>query len=125
MTVGQSTTHAHGLINVLRATSYTAVTPWVKLHLGDPGSAGTTNPAAETSRKQLTFAAPSSGSSAATQVSWTPWASGSETISHFSVWDASTAGNFLFSGAFSVSKAMTNGDTLNATITVTQGPLAA
>jgi hypothetical protein len=129
MTVGFSSTHLDGLINVLRATNYTAVSPFAKLHTGDPGSAGTSNASAETTRKSLTFAAPSTvsttRSSAASAVSWATWSAGSETISHFSVWDASSAGNFLFSGTFAVSRSVINGDTLNATLTVTQGSLAA
>lgn len=129
MTTGFSSAHLDGLINVLRATNYTAVSPFAKLHTGDPGAAGTSNASAETTRKALTFAAPSTvstvRSSAASAVSWAAWSAGSETISHFSVWDASTSGNFLFSGAFSVSRSVVNSDTLQATLTVTQGSLAA
>lgn len=125
MTVGLSAAHAHGLLNVFRATNYTAVTPWVKIHTGDPGSAGTSNASAETDRKQLSFAAPSAGSMAASVVSWATWDVGTETISHFSIWDASTAGNFLISGSLAVSKTPTNGDTLNLTVTGTMGTLAA
>lgn len=129
MTVGFASGHLDALINIMRATDATQWVPWLKLHTADPGAAGTTAASAETTRKQLSFAAPSTAStvrsSAATQVSWTSWTAGSETISHFSVWDASTAGNFKFSGAFAASRSVVNGDTLNATITVTQGPLAA
>lgn len=125
MTVGLSTTHAHAYLNVLRGTTYTAVTPYMKLHTGDPGAAGTSNASAETTRKSVTFGAPSAGSSVASAVSWASWSAGSETISHYSLWDASTAGNFLGSAALSASKAVTNGDTLNVTATATMGPLAA
>ncbi len=126
MTVGQSSTHAHAILNVLRGTTYTApASVWLKLHTGDPGAAGTANASAETTRKQLTFAAPSAGSSAASAVSWTAWSAGAETISFFSIWDASTSGTFLQSGSFSASKSVSNSDTLNATVTATQGPLAA
>lgn len=126
MTVGQSTTHAHAIINVLRGTTYTApASVWLKAHTGDPGSAGTANASAEVTRKQVTFASPSAGSSAASAVSWTAWSAGNETISHVSLWDASTAGTFLMSGSLSASKSVTNGDTLNVTPTVTQGPIAA
>jgi hypothetical protein len=38
-----------------------------------------------------------------------------ETISHISVWDASSAGNFLFSAALTTPKSVNNGDTLNLT----------
>ena len=129
MTTGFASAYLDAQINVLRGTSNSGVTPYLKLHTGDPGAAGTSNASAETTRKALTFAAPSTAStvrsSAASAVSWATWSAGSETISHFSVWDASSAGNFLFSGSFSVSRSVVNGDTLNATITVTQGSLAA
>ncbi len=126
MTTGLSTTHAHAILNLYRGTTYTApANVYVKLHTGDPGSAGTSNASAETTRKQLTFAAPSAGSSAASAVSWTTWAAGSETITHFSIWDASTAGTFLQSGSLSASKSITNGDTLNLTVTASYTPIAA
>jgi hypothetical protein len=49
-----------------------------------------------------------------------------ETITHISLWDASSAGNFLDSVALSASKPVTNGDTLTLT-TLTLGftPIAA
>jgi hypothetical protein len=125
VTVGLSTTHAHAVLNTWRGTTYTAVTPYIKLHTADPGAAGTTAASAETTRKALSFAAPSAGSSAATQVTWTAWAAGTETISHFSIWDASTAGNLLATGALASSKAMTNGDTLGVTVTNAITPIAA
>ena len=125
MTLGLATAHAHGLLNIYRATDYTAVTPWVKLHTGDPGASGTSNASAETTRKQLTFSAPSSGSMAAAAVSWSSWSAGTETLTHFSIWDASSSGNFKQSGAISVSKTPTNGDTVNLTVTATMGTLAA
>lgn len=125
MTVGQSATHINAILNVLRGTAYTGVTPYLKIHTGDPGAAGTANASAETSRKALTFAAPSANAVTSSTVSWTAWAQGNETISHYSIWDASTAGNFLISGAFSASKAVSSGDTLNASVSVSQGPAAA
>ncbi len=125
MTVGISTTRANGILNVYRNTADTGQTPYLKLHTGDPGSAGTANASANNARQALTFAAPSAGSTTAGQVSWSAWASGNETITHWSIWDASTAGNFQQSGALSTSKAITNGDTLQLTVTVGVGPLAA
>lgn len=126
MTVGLSTTHAHAILNVLRGTTYTAPAGvWMKAHTGDPGAAGTSNASAETTRKQVTFGAPSAGSSVASAVSWATWSAGSETISHYSLWDASTSGTYLGSAVLSASKAVTNGDTLNITATATQGPIAA
>jgi hypothetical protein len=49
----------------------------------------------------------------------------SETISHISLWDASTAGNFLASAALTASRAVINGDSLTVTVTVAFTPMAA
>ncbi len=84
---------------------------WVKLHIGDPGEAGTTNAAGETTRKQLTNAASSGGVFTSTNdLIWTN-VSTSETYTHISLWDASVAGNCLWSGALTASKAVIAGDT--------------
>lgn len=87
-----------------------AAYPWVKLHTGLPGSAGTSNPATETTRKQATFASASGGSVATSaDLVWTSVA-GSETYTHFSMWTASTNGSFGGSGAVTAN-AVTAGDT--------------
>jgi len=125
MTVGISAAHSNGLINVLRGTNYTAVTPYLRMHTGDPGSAGTANASAETTRKALTFANPSgTGSSAASAVTWSTWAAGAETLTHFSIWDASSAGNFIMSGTLAASLSVTNGADVTITITTTAGTVA-
>lgn len=73
--------------------------PWIKMHVGVPGAAGTTNPATETTRKQATFAAASAGSMATNaQLAWTNVA-GTETYTHYSMWTASTAGTCGHTGA--------------------------
>jgi hypothetical protein len=130
VTVGASTANlANKWLDMLGGTAFSApANTYMKLHTGDPGSAGTANASAETTRKVLTWSAASSGSKAITSTlpSWTPWAAGSETISHVSVWDASTSGNFLYSFALSSSKAVSNGDTFNITShSISQTPLAA
>lgn len=88
---------------------------YLKLHTGDAGEDGTANAATNTSRQAVTFSAASSGSivSNAT-VSWTN-VSTTETYSHWSLWDNSTAGNCLWSGALSSSAAVTAGDTFQIT----------
>lgn len=79
-------------------TSFTVAQVYVKLHVGDPGAAGTLNPATETTRKAVSFGAASAGALASdADVSWTNIA-GSQDASHFTAWDNLTAGNFLFSG---------------------------
>lgn len=125
MSVGQSTVLAHAILNILRNTSATGFTPWVKLHTGDPGAAGTANASANTTRMSPTFGAPAAGSMTAPAITWAAWAAGTETITHISVWDANVAGAFQQSGALAAPKTVENADTLNITITATQGPVAA
>ncbi len=125
--------HAANLANkwldMLAGTAFTAPTnTWVKLHTGDPGAAGATAASAEATRKQLSWAAASAGSKSiqATLPSWASWTAGTETISHVSVWDASTAGNFLYSFALTTAKTVNNGDTVNLTShTISLTPVAA
>jgi hypothetical protein len=88
---------------------------YVKLHTGDPGEAATSNAATETTRKEASWAAASSGSIATSgTLEWTNVAA-TETITHWSLWDASTAGNALWTGALSTSAAVTAGDTFQIT----------
>ena len=129
MTVGFSAVNlANKFLDMLGGTAFTApAVTAVKLHTGDPGSAGTANASAETTRKALTWSAASAGSKSitATLPTWS-WVAGSETIADISVWDSTTAGNFLFSGALTASKPVTNGDTFNLTsLTVAFTPIAA
>lgn len=93
-------------------TSYTApAAVYVKLHTGDPGEDGTANAAGNTTRQAITFGASSNGViTSSALVEWTS-VSTTETYSHVSLWDNSTAGNCLGSGALTASKAVTAGDT--------------
>lgn len=96
--------------------SFPAITTvYVKLHKGDPGENGTANAATETTRQSAAFNAASGGSivSSAT-VSWTN-VSTTETITHISFWDNSTAGNCLGSASLNVSAPLTAGDNLDLT----------
>lgn len=98
---------------VCRNTSLAISAVYVKLHTGDPGEAGTSNAATETTRKVVTFAASSSGTSTSNaDATWTSVA-GSETYSHVSLWDASTSGNCLGSGALTASRAVVAGDSFS------------
>jgi hypothetical protein len=117
MTVGLSTVNlANSMLDTLRNVSGAKTTVNVKLHTADPGAAGATAASAETTRKAVTFNAASGGAIAlSTSVSWTAWSAGNETITHVSVWDNISVGNFLFSAALSPSKSVTNGDTLTLT----------
>lgn len=99
---------------------------YVKLHVGDPGSAGTSNASAVTTRAQATFSTAASGAIALTGTSpqWSMTAT--ETISHISVWDSASAGNFQWSAQLASSKSVVNGDTLTLTaLGISLAPLAA
>jgi hypothetical protein len=111
MATGISSYLANAWLNALgKATSFSVTTPYVKLHVGDPGAAGTSNAATETTRKSVSFAAASNGALASdADVSWTNIA-GSQDATHFTAWDNETAGNFLFSGTIT-GNAYTAGDT--------------
>lgn len=88
---------------------------YIKLHTGDSGEAGTNNAASETTRKVAAWATAASGSIATSAtLEWTNVAA-TETYSHWSMWDASTAGNCLWTGALSSSAAVTAGDTFQIT----------
>lgn len=127
MTVGLETTNsANAMLNGFRNTSFQIAATWVKLHTGDPGASAASNAGAVTTRSQATFSAASSGAIALTGTN-PSWAmTTTETITHISVWTASTAGSFLWSAALSSSKAVANGDTLTLTSCgLSLSPLAA
>lgn len=112
MTVGFAAATLNGWLNVLRGTSYTGLAGlYVKLHTGDPGSAGTANASAVTTRNALTLNAASGGACSLSSLGTYSMTS-TETITHVSLWDASTSGNFIASGALTASKAVNSGDTL-------------
>lgn len=106
------------------ATAFSVTTAYVKLHTGDPGAAGTSNAATETTRKSASFAAAANGAIASdADLTWTNIA-GSEDATHFSAWDNATTGNFLFSGTIT-GNPYTAGDTytiasgaLNVSLTI-------
>lgn len=88
---------------------------YVKLHTADAGEAGTSSAATEATRKVAAWATAASGSIATSAtLEWTNVAA-TETYTHWSMWDASTAGNCLWTGALSSSAAVTAGDTFQIT----------
>lgn len=121
MAVGLSNYLCNSFLNALgNNTSYAVTQVYIKLHVGDPGSAATANAATETTRKSVSFAAASAGAIASdADISWTNIA-GSQDATHFSAWDSLTAGNFLFSGTIT-GNAYTAGDTY----TISSGNLSA
>lgn len=100
-----------------RNTSYAEAAFYGKGHLGDPGSAGTNNAAAETTRQAFTFGAGAASRAISNTVA-TEWTnvSSTETWTWLSFWDASSAGNFLGRDDLSSSAALTAGDTFRVPI---------
>jgi hypothetical protein len=127
VTAGLSTVNtANAWLNVLRGTTFTgAAGTFVQLHTADPGASGTTAVSAVTTRQSATFSAASAGAIAlSNSPAFTMTAT--ETITHISVWSASSAGTFYWSAALSSSKAVVNTDTLTFTsIGISLSPLAA
>lgn len=102
-------------LDTFRNVSLAVAQPYTKLHLGDPGEDGTANAAAETTRKSTSFSAASAGAMVTSAVvTWTN-VSNTEVYTHWSLWDAATVGNCLWSGAFSASASVTAGDTFQMT----------
>jgi hypothetical protein len=130
MTVGFSSANtATPLLNWFRLTNATApVGSFAKLHTADPGASGATAAAVgSTTRVTFAYAAPSSNSIAltGTQPVWTNGGT-SETISHISVWDASSAGNFDYSVALTTPQAWVSTNTFTLTgLTISIAPIAA
>ena len=132
MATGISTTQANAILDAYcRSVAYAdPVGFFVKLFIGDPGASGTSNAAAETTRKAVTFSAASGGvCTTSGALTWTSVAA-TETYTHVGYFDTvgPAGGNFLGSDALNTPRSVTAGD--DATIaagalTVTLGSLAA
>src|ERR1700746_397722 len=100
--VGLSTYMADLIMNGFRGSTFTIPAYYLQLHTAIPGANGTTAVSAgSTARSPLFFSAASSGAIGLTgrPPSWVNGGTMGEIISHWSAWDASTAGHFLESGA--------------------------
>lgn len=109
MALGWSTTYAAFMVDAaVKGVAFTGTNgPWVKFHIGDPGAAGTANPAANTTRHQGAFGSNASGNSANTGA--LTWSAGevttTEDYSHFSLWTLSSGGVFIGSGLVTATSA--------------------
>jgi len=116
MALGLSATIANDFLEWLCNASATSAAPtniWIQLHTADPGSAGTTAVAGNATRKDLTAAMGTAASGLISNSSAITWTTGevdtSEDYTHWALFDASTAGTFLCSGAMTAN-AVTVGD---------------
>jgi hypothetical protein len=117
MAVGFAASVVNGWLDGTFATA----TCWVKLHTADPGAAGATAAAVgDATRKQATMASASAGSKAMTN------GGTSETVSHISLWTASSAGTFNASAALTTPQAWANTNTFTLTsLSISITPIAA
>lgn len=106
----------------LGTASYTKpTTVYLGLHTTNPGETGSTTGEVSTSgtayaRQVVTFAAAASGSAASNAtVTFSAATASWGTIGYISINDASTAGNMLYYGAVTTSKAIDTGDTFQVT----------
>lgn len=107
----------NALLNAIGGTSFSTANTYVKLHLGDPGEDGTSNPAVETDRQAATWGSASGGSIQTTAIiEWLNVAA-TEVYSHWSLWDSAgpTGGNCLWTGSLGSTASMTAGDTFQLT----------
>lgn len=121
MTVGVAAASANSWVDGITSGVY------LQHHIGDPGASGTANQAGSTTRVALTFPSASGGTATQTgSASIASWAGGAQTLSHGSLWSASTGGTFRGSLAYSTARAVVNGDSVVATgITVSVSPVSA
>lgn len=104
------------LDHILGTGSYTApAAVYVGLSTGSfaDDNSGTELSGSGYARVAATFSAASSGTTSNSAAIEFPAATGSwGTVSHFGIFDASTAGNLLIHGAFTASKVIASGDIL-------------
>jgi len=122
MATGPSTATANSWLDALfNNTSFAGgATVGMKIHVADPGAAGTSGAASETTLKSVSFgSAASAAISNDAQIQWTSIASANpEDITHFSLWNGTTGpGTDIFRGSGTVTANPINtGDTLTIAI---------
>jgi len=91
----------------------TPTTVYVKLHVGDPGETGASNPASNnTTRKAASFTTSTTGTLATdADLEWTAMTAEGSQVSHISIWDDVTAGNCLWTGSLTSAKTIGSNDT--------------
>lgn len=96
---------------VFSAGAFSVTTVYISLHTGDPGETGASEATGGSyARQSAAFDAAASGATANSgTISFTDMPAA--TITHVGVWDAVSAGNFLWGGALTASKTTNSGDT--------------
>ena len=112
MATGLSSAVANNILNALDdAGSWTPpAAVWIKLHTGDPGAAGTSNAASNTTRQSAVFGSATAGSATTTNtITWTS-VSATESYSHISAWDSDSGGALIWTDALEATRGLTAGD---------------
>jgi len=122
------------VLSWVKGTSFPAALSnvYVSLHTGDPGSAGAandvTNTIKGTSARTLVSSSAFSAVGAASgggfeitntgvvQITTSASNSTTQNVTHFGIWDASTSGNFIASGALTTAVDVQLGDTVQFNI---------
>lgn len=101
----------NNLLDTLRNVSFSVTSLFVSLHNADPGETGTNEISGGSyARQSLTLSAAAAGATDNTALlQWTDMPA--DTITHVGIFDAASAGNFLWGGALSASKSVNAGDT--------------
>ena len=108
------------LASILNDQAFTAYGPvYVQLHVGEPGAAGTSNVAGESTRESAgansAFSAPSGGATTNVNAITWPSVSTNETYTFVSLWSAASSGTFIGSGTITAN-AVETGDTFTIPI---------
>lgn len=110
---------------IFNTTSYAPTNIYMSLHTADPGETGASEVTGGSYARQTVTAsfAAASGGSVSTNVDINFTLMPAATVTHIGIWDASTAGNFLWGGTLTASKTTNSGDTFqiasgNATFTL-------
>lgn len=103
---------------IFNNTSFAVATPYLSLHQSDPGATGTNEVTGGSYARQAigsSFPAASGGAiSSDVDVNFTAMPdTTANDISYVGVWDASSAGNFIWGGALVAAKVTNAGDTLS------------
>jgi len=93
MTAGVSVASGNSMLNLLGDV-------YVQMHIGDPGSTGTSNIAIFSTRVPGNLGtAIGAVRSLVSPVAWSAWTGAEQIVTHISAWTAVTGGTFVFSAA--------------------------
>ena len=110
MAVGTSSYLTAALLGAFKGTGSAAFGPtqvWAQLHTANPGAVGTNAVSSTTTRSSASWTVSGGTATSSNTPQWTSWAgTNGEIVTHVSFWDASSAGNFLWSAALSATSGL-------------------